>query len=252
MSKLRKVGIVLCIIFAGLLILYTVIQVVMFPTNLGSYLAGIIGVMLLIYAWLCNSQKAKKGFWKFLKVIFHMGVFVFLTTFIVFFMTILKDGRNVPEKGKDAVIVLGAGLKGEKVSLTLAGRLDKAIEYHLKSPTTVIVVSGGQGTDEIMPEADAMKEYLIEHDISEGAIVCEDESTSTQENFRFSKKILDEVFWGDYTTVFVTNEFHAWRAKRLAKEEGLESEALPCASPYYMLPSYYLREYLIFLKDLII
>ncbi len=123
---------------------------------------------------------------------------------------------------EDAVIVLGAGLRGENLSLILKNRLDKAVEYYNENPEAVIVVSGGQGPDEDIPEAWAMERYLYEQGVPLSKIVKEDKSTSTEENFRFSKAILDENFQGDYSIGFITDDFHVYRAGKTAEAVGLE------------------------------
>ena len=51
------------------------------------------------------------------------------------------------------VIVLGAQVRGNKISRTLERRLDKAVEYAAYHPNTVFVLSGGQGDDEDVTEA---------------------------------------------------------------------------------------------------
>ena len=63
---------------------------------------------------------------------------------IIGFLGIYGQHDNVTYQ-EDAVIVLGAGLRGDQVSLTLAQRLDAAIAYHEKNPRSVIVVSGDRG-----------------------------------------------------------------------------------------------------------
>lgn len=53
-----------------------------------------------------------------------------------------------------------------------------------------VVVSGGQGMDEEVSEAFAMKEYLTNKGISEDRIIMEDKSTNTLENIK-NTKVLD-------------------------------------------------------------
>lgn len=124
---------------------------------------------------------------------------------------------------EDAVIVLGAGLVGDRPSRSLADRLNAAVAYHAENPHALIVVSGGQGADEAVSEAFAMKRYLTEHGVAESLIVTEDRSTSTAENFAFSKDILDERFDGEYTVAFITSDFHVFRAGHIAEKAGLEN-----------------------------
>ena len=132
-------------------------------------------------------------------------------------------GEEWMENGKDVLIVLGCAVRGERVSLTLKLRLDAALEYLEHSPNTAVIVSGGKGDGENISEAEAMKRYLVSHGVDEGRIITEDKSTSTWENFKFSKEILDERFPGA-SAAFVTTNFHVYRAGRVAIMNGIEAE----------------------------
>lgn len=143
---------------------------------------------------------------------------------------------------EDAVIVLGAGVRGNTVTRTLQKRLDTAIRYAEKNPGAVIVVSGGQGPQETVTEGYAMKQYLIGHGVAAERILAEERSTSTQENFRFSKKLLDEVFGRPYRAAYVTNYFHAYRAGQYARREGVDAVPYPAGLDWHQVPINYLRE----------
>ena len=109
------------------------------------------------------------------------------------------------------MIVLGCAVRGERVSLTLARRLDAALSYLEQNPEACVVVSGGQGAGEHISEAEAMHRYLTERGIAESRILLEDKSMSTLENFRFSKALIDEAIGPDAKLVFVTTRFHVFR-----------------------------------------
>ncbi|MCL2873784.1 MAG: YdcF family protein [Defluviitaleaceae bacterium] len=123
---------------------------------------------------------------------------------------------------EDAVIVLGAGIKGETIPRMLAHRLDRAVEYSVQNPYAVIVVSGGLGSEADITEALAMKRYLVANGVPEERIIKEEESTSTFENLAFSKEILDTVFDEQYKIVIITNNFHIFRSVQLARSLGLD------------------------------
>lgn len=143
---------------------------------------------------------------------------------------------------EDAVIVLGAAVFGRQVSPSLAQRLDVALDHHRRHRTVLIVVTGGQGPQEDVPEAAAAREYLLAHGVPDAAIVVEDRSTSTQENFVFAKALLDERLGGGYRVAFVTNEYHVWRAARIAADAGLAATHLHSTTRWYVWPASYLRE----------
>ncbi len=184
--------------------------------NLGTILAYIVGLSFLacgiFFDFVCKKVP------RFVRYI-SAFLIVFETVFVscLFFC---GNSDNVTYK-EDAVIVLGAGIHGEKVGEGLKGRLDRAVEYHSENPDALIIVSGGQGPEEDITEALAMERYLIEQGIPADKIVKEEKSTSTNENFRFSKAILDERFGDEYSVAFITTDYHIYRAENIAEMEGI-------------------------------
>ncbi|MDL2248493.1 YdcF family protein, partial [Tyzzerella sp. OttesenSCG-928-J15] len=214
---------------------------------LGSYLTGAAGLCLIIANLFFNKfeEITKDGIGKKIKYVIYGCVAFGAITFLGMCGAIFLSSTNMPESGREAVVVLGAGLRGSEVSLTLGSRLKKAAEYLEENPDTVVIVSGGQGPGETVTEAFAMKNYLMAIGIDESRILTEDKSTSTYENFNFSKTILDEHFGSDeYKIVYVTNDFHCPRAGIYAKRAGFDGECLASETPPYLIPSNYSREYL--------
>lgn len=150
-------------------------------------------------------------------------------------------------KNLDYVIVLGSGLIGDKVPPLLKSRLDKGIEIYKQQLSngnhTKIVVSGGQGSDELVPEAIAMKKYLISQDIPDLDILIEDKSTTTYENMKFSKNIMNNIS-KDYSCIFVSNNYHVFRASIYARKAGLKANGVGAPTAFYFLPSALIREYI--------
>ncbi len=151
----------------------------------------------------------------------------------------------VPRKRDfDYVIVHGAGLlHGDKVSKLLSDRIDKAIEVYHKDPTPPILVpSGGQGSDESVSEARAMADYMLAHGIPEDHILLEDESTTTMENLKFSKKKIEEQSQSYYAAL-VTSNYHVYRALRYCRKIGLSCTGIGSHVAAYYWPSALIREY---------
>ena len=154
---------------------------------------------------------------------------------------------------EDAVIVLGAAVRGDRVTLPLKYRLDKAVEYERKNPNALIVVTGGKGLQETVTEAEAMKKYLVSKGVNAQKIIKEEKATSTSENMRFSKKILDSRLDKPYKVAVVTNNFHIFRSVLIAKNEKLEDvRHIHAGLQWYNLIPCYLRESLAVLKTLIV
>ena len=75
-----------------------------------------------------------------------------------------------PERGAQWIIILGAQVRGRKITDSLKRRLDAAIHYLEENERTMVVVSGGRGPGEDISEADAMEQYLIEQGVAENRI----------------------------------------------------------------------------------
>jgi len=146
-----------------------------------------------------------------------------IVTVVLCAAALLIFGRtDTVTNDEDAIIVLGAGLRGDRVSLTLRDRLNTAIDCFDQNPDVLIVVSGGQGLQEDITEALAMERYLIDHGIPAEAILKEERSTSTAENFAFSKALLDERLGENYSAAYITNDFHILRAGQVASRQGFD------------------------------
>ncbi|PTJ46833.1 YdcF family protein, partial [Mammaliicoccus sciuri] len=146
-------------------------------------------------------------------------------------------------KKQDFIIVLGEGIIGEKVTPLWKARLDKAIKLKRKSLGTKMIVSGGQGSDEAISEAEAMRRYLVEQGICNEEIIMEDKSTNTEENLVFSMKIMDTYKQHALATI-VSNHFHILRAAFLSKKVKMNATVTGGSSKSYFYPNAYIREYL--------
>jgi len=181
------------------------------------------------------------------KIIITIGLLIIagLIIFIIFSAGVFPSDKN-----EDAVIVLGCGLDGSEVSDTLKKRLDACVDYIGENSKAVIVVSGGQGLFEEIPEAVAMEKYLVENGVK-NKIIKEANSSSTYENFVNSKKLLDDYFKeknADYKTAFITNRFHCYRAYNLAKNAGMSVSCFPAGDEWKSAFPSYLRETLAVIK----
>jgi uncharacterized SAM-binding protein YcdF (DUF218 family) len=146
------------------------------------------------------------------------------------------------------VVVLGAGIKGSELSLTLQQRLDTSLTYANLKKDIPIIVSGGQGPGEDITEAEAMSNYLINKGISKDRIILESKSTSTQENLLYSKVIMNSEGSKNPTIMIVTSDYHMHRAKLIAKKLGFEAYGISSKSPGYLKPMNMIREYLATIK----
>jgi uncharacterized SAM-binding protein YcdF (DUF218 family) len=210
--------------------------------TIGCIITLIFSAILLIWG-ICYKRihtLTKKGLPRIIRVAVAcgMGLTVALCAFFVIY-----GSTDTVTYNEDAVIVLGCGVKGTVPTQPLAARLDKAAEYAGKNPDALIVVSGGQGFQEDISEAQCMYDYLTERGVDGARIITESESTSTSENMIYSKRLLDERL-GSYSAAVITNDFHIFRAKRLAGINGLNVTSMHAPTPWYTISIMCLREIL--------
>lgn len=149
--------------------------------------------------------------------------------------------RAEPEEPA-TLIVLGCKVEGDRPSVALLRRIDTAAEYLLAHPSVLVVVSGGQGPDELISEAEAMRRALVDRGVDEDRILVEDRSTSTLENLTFSKELLAENGLGT-SAIVVSEGYHMYRALRVAERVGLDAEGLAAPSAAWVLPTSWVREW---------
>ena len=238
MKKAVKIS---SVVAGSLLLGNTLLMSVIANFNIGIVPVALLGALLLIYGLLYE----KLPFRKLISFILAFGLAVILT--FGSFLAIYGRNDNATYNEK-TVIVLGCGIRGERVSVGLAKRLNKAYEYHLQNPEAMIIVSGGQGPQEDIPEALAMKRYLVDKGVPEDKIIMENKSTSTITNFKLSHEIMKDKDLPDDNVVFVTNGYHVYRAAYYAKEEGLTVNHLGTDIIWYTIPMNYMREMLAVMK----
>ena len=153
------------------------------------------------------------------------------------------------------MIVLGCQVREDGPSVLLRDRLDEALAYWEDHEDTLIVVSGGQGSNEPTTEARAMADYLEERGVEEDQILLEDWSHNTAQNLRYSRALLEEA--GEDLSggvIVVSNGFHLTRARMLAQRAGFD-QVSTLAAPTSHLPSrlqMYIREPLALVKSFLL
>lgn len=175
---------------------------------------------------------------------------LFLLMLAVFLFTegcIISGFSKNTDKELDYIVVLGAQLKTTGPSRVLQYRLDTAYEYLTAHPDTKAIVSGGQGSNEPASEAQGMYDYLVKRGIEPDRIVLEDKSVNTEQNIRFSKEFLQ----ADADKVgIVSNNFHVFRAVKLAKAAGYRNVVgIAAPATAFYLPNNMLREFFGVVKD---
>ncbi|MCM1560227.1 MAG: YdcF family protein [Butyrivibrio sp.] len=207
---------------------------------------GALGAVFLLIGFTLSRRKFVESLPRWLKVIAAAGFWAGVLLFVAVEGLILSQFGGTAQPGADYMVMLGAQWKTGGPGEMLRRRLDKAAEYLKENPSTIVVVSGGQGPDEIMSEAEGMRRYLIDAGIEAERILTEDKSTSTRENLAFTAELIDSK---NGRTVIVTNNFHVFRAVKIAEKQGYQAEGLAADSVAWMVPNNLLREFFGVVKD---
>ncbi|HHY65281.1 MAG TPA: YdcF family protein [Clostridiaceae bacterium] len=224
--------------------------------NLGVILPAIMGLFCFAFSVFLFSKKEHLIRNRTARRIFTAAVIFCLLVFVTVEAMIIIDPyiHGSDDAGYvDTVIVLGCGIWPDgRPTLALAMRLDKTLDYYRENPHVTIIVSGGQGVNEPFPEAAAMKDYLVKKGVPEDKIIVEDKSTSTRENFEFSRKLMNIPDGETRKIIFVTNDFHILRSRILAKRFGFDAYAIAAHTPEVVLINSYLREFFAFIKSMLV
>jgi len=211
--------------------------------GLGSICVYSITIIISCYVYAKSVLRpiTPKGIKRLARPLLYICGSILLVSFVTLHFVAKIDA---PKGDEQCMIILGTGLTQEKPSKILQKRLDKALEYIEEYPDITIIASGGQGSDECISEAAAMKLYLVNHGCSPESIYIADNSTTTEENFANSLEIMKELgFSEDTHTIYVTNDFHCYRAKGYAKMVGINNpHPLSSPTPVFLILSSYFKE----------
>ncbi|MDP4084987.1 MAG: YdcF family protein [Bacillota bacterium] len=189
-------------------------------------------------------MKQKKGVKKSLYVLYCIFIIGCFYIGILQYKISQCHLQPVPKKA-DYLIILGASVKGTEPSLVLKYRIKTAEIYLKKNKNTIAIASGGKGINERISEAESIRRELIKKGIPDQRIFLENRSTSTDENIKFSKRLIP---YSEEKGIVVTNDFHMYRALMIAKDHGLNLYGLPAKTPLVAIPKSYIHEYLALTK----
>ncbi|MBW1606366.1 YdcF family protein [Lactobacillus sp. Sy-1] len=191
----------------------------------------------------------------FINAFVSLSILYILFCVISFMAAAMLFTFRKPRPDKQFIIVLGAGLlNGDQVSPLLASRIDKGIQfYHQVVAKTgkapLMICSGGQGGDETVPEGRAMREYAIQHGIAAEHVVAEDRSKTTLQNMLFSKQIVAAHNLPLNNGIYVSNDYHIFRAGIYAQQAGLNIQGLGAKTSRFFVPNATIREYIALLMN---
>lgn len=190
----------------------------------------------------CEKSAKLKLAWRLVCILFCAGI---VWAGVLTGLMAAGIGNLPPEHA--TVVVLGSKVTGRYPSADLMVRIQTAAAYLKAHPAANCVASGGQGAGELVTEASVIREYLVQMGIDASRIVTEETSTNTQQNFANSLKIIDGKKWSRDLAV-VTDDYHQYRAGRIARRQGGTPYAVAAPTPWYIFSACYMRELLALTK----
>ncbi|MCR5701240.1 MAG: YdcF family protein [Lachnospiraceae bacterium] len=238
----------LCLIAGLACIVLFIPPVVMYKiVNLGNATGLAVGIILLIYGLFTKGiNEFLSSIWgipfgKIILIIISFVAGVAIGFAIIISIFIFKACTTTP-KGDETLVILGCQVKGTRPSLMLTERLDAAKSYLDEHENATCVLSGGKGDDEGISEALCMYNYLVEQGVSSDRLFLEDKSTSTRENLQYSLDIIKENNLNENVAI-VTNEFHEYRAFKIAEKLDIKPSAVPAHTHWWLFSTYFVREW---------
>lgn len=147
-------------------------------------------------------------------------------------------------KQNATAIVLGAQVTEDGPSMMLTGRINSAVRYLQENPDAKAVLTGGQGSNEPMSEAQAMYNSIVEAGISPDRLYIEDKAVNTGENIAFSEEIIKANGLNENKAI-VTDGFHQLRAQIITKQQGLSGSVGSVNADTFpvFIPTFAVREW---------
>ncbi len=215
------------------------------PTNLLSMLFSVLlCIYLVVWPAIGNLGQNTSGIMLY-TIISCIAVYV-LSLLAVYSLSAVFNLFHLKKKrDADYIIVLGAGIIGSRVTPLLAARIEKGIELLCYNPNAVLIMSGGQGSGEDIPESKAMADYALDKGVDVEKIILEQKSVSTQENLCFSRELMNKQ---KPQIIIVTTAYHVFRALILAKQQGIRCVGFGAKTKWYFTLNAFIREFVGYFK----
>ena len=245
MKLWKKIYYYALILLGGLGIIQSLLVAMLSNFHFGIIIPGVAGILFIVYGiykirhqgeYLLKNKFLRYTAWG----IFISGVTLFLVLVAGMYMGAQTDEGDKP---CHYVIVLGAGIRGETLSYDLTQRVEGAVVYMQAHPESIAILTGGQGAEETITEAEAMRRYMVARGVDEDRIILEEQAKSTYENFLYSVELIKEKGdINDCKVMISTSDYHMFRAKMLSRRAGLDAYGITGRTRFGMSVNAYLRE----------
>ena len=240
------------LVLVGLLLLTDVVALLALRVfNVGVAAPALLGGAALFIAWRWESLAQRRRNSPLCAALWRGGWMAFvlwLVSLAFFFAAIQRNSFDeaAPTDDVRAIVILGSGSPNCAASPTLKARLERGREQARRWPSARIVVSGGRDfRGSACSEAQVMADYLAARGLPRNRMLLEENSTSTDTNLAFSRRLLEQHGIAPNTKMLlITSDFHLLRAERIAMKAGLVNMVgVAAPTPIYIRYNSWLREY---------
>ena len=200
--------------------------------------------IILFYTFIPLIGLKHPGFAKMTTRVFTVFLVIGLLVVGITEAIIIKASFGNPDEEVEYMVVLGAKVNPDGPSVSLWDRICGAYTYLEEHPDVIAIVSGGQGSDEPITEAECMYRELALLGIDPNRIWREEESTSTWENLNYTLDLIEEKTGRRPEKLGVlSSEYHLFRTSLLAKKCGVEFVGIPArTSRASQMINHFMRE----------
>lgn len=155
-------------------------------------------------------------------------------------LVVLRGGRSDVElRHAQAIVVLGAGVRGDAPSDVLRDRLETALALFRAGRAPKLLLTGDHGRVDY-DEVGTMKRWLSQHGVPDGAMVLDHAGFDT-----YSSIVRAHDVFGVDRAIVVTQQFHLPRALWIARSVGIDAEGVAADRREYVGATWFqLREVL--------
>ena len=211
-----------------------------------SLLAGE-AVAFVLYSRDVSGSEWQVRLWNTLCNVYATGFAWFECMLLGAIVCGLRAARHTPPLGADYILILGCKFRRDgTLTPLLRGRVEEAIAFWKRQldatgKQAVLMPSGGQGKDEPLSEAEAMRRYLCAQGIPEDSIAVEDRSRNTFENMANCRELIAQRGSGT-KVVYATTNYHVFRSGVWANLAGLPAEGVGSRTRWWYWPNAFMRE----------
>ena len=145
--------------------------------------------------------------------------------------SIVRYAKTDETQPADCIVILGAGTWEGEVSPVFEERLRHGADLYREGYAPVIILTGGLDPRNTIPDAEAARRWMVENGIPDEAILMEEKSRYTHENFLYAKELMEEN--GLVTALVVSDPLHMKRAMLAAGDYGVDAWSSPTPTTRY-------------------